>query len=56
LIGKYDATGRILVLPLNGHGDMNITLGNNLNTFSSALCLCQVLKARLTSQCGSYLD
>jgi len=38
LIGKYEAEGRILVLPLTGHGDLNITLGNNQNKFSGALC------------------
>jgi hypothetical protein len=38
LIGKYEAEGRILVLPLTGRGDMNITLGNNPNKFSGALC------------------
>jgi len=38
LIGKYEADGRIMVLPLTGRGDMNITLGNKPNTFSGALC------------------
>jgi len=38
LIAKYEAEGRLLVLPVTGHGDMNITLGNNPNKFSGALC------------------
>jgi hypothetical protein len=38
LMGKYEAAGRILVVPLTGNGDMNITLGNTPNTFSGALC------------------
>jgi hypothetical protein len=29
IIGKYEAEGRILLLPLNGKGDLNITLGKN---------------------------
>jgi hypothetical protein len=27
IIGNYESQGRILVLPLNGKGDINITLG-----------------------------
>lgn len=27
IIGKYEAEGKILLLPLNGKGDINITLG-----------------------------
>jgi ribonuclease D len=38
LIGKYEAEGRILVIPLTGRGDINITLGSNPNTFIGALC------------------
>jgi hypothetical protein len=38
LIGNYLANGRILVVPITGNGDMNITLGNIPNTFSDALC------------------
>ncbi|XP_065336775.1 uncharacterized protein LOC135937549 [Cloeon dipterum] len=28
LLGQYNVTGRVLLLPLRGHGDMNITLDN----------------------------
>jgi hypothetical protein len=27
IIGKYNVTGRILLLPILGNGDLNITLG-----------------------------
>jgi hypothetical protein len=27
IIGKYQSEGKILLLPLNGKGDINITLG-----------------------------
>jgi hypothetical protein len=27
IIGKYESEGRILLVPLNGKGDINITLG-----------------------------
>jgi hypothetical protein len=27
IIGKYESQGKILFLPLNGKGDINITLG-----------------------------
>jgi Haemolymph juvenile hormone binding protein (JHBP) len=27
LIGQYNVSGKVLLLPLRGHGDMNITLG-----------------------------
>jgi hypothetical protein len=37
IIGKYEAAGRILVLPLTGNGNINITLGNNAKTFTGAL-------------------
>jgi hypothetical protein len=28
IIGKYSVSGRILLLPITGNGDINITLGN----------------------------
>jgi hypothetical protein len=28
IIGRYNVNGRILVLPITGNGDINITLGN----------------------------
>jgi hypothetical protein len=28
ILGKYKAAGRVLVLPISGNGDINITLGN----------------------------
>jgi Haemolymph juvenile hormone binding protein (JHBP) len=29
LIGKYEASGRVLILPIAGKGDLNITMGNS---------------------------
>lgn len=31
IIGRYEAAGRILVLPLTGNGNINITLGTSLH-------------------------
>jgi hypothetical protein len=28
VIGKYNISGRVLLLPIAGNGDINITLGN----------------------------
>jgi hypothetical protein len=28
ILGKYNVAGRVLVLPISGNGDINITLGN----------------------------
>jgi hypothetical protein len=28
ILGKYRAAGRVLLLPISGNGDINITLGN----------------------------
>jgi hypothetical protein len=30
IIGKYEVNGRVLLLPITGNGDVNITLGNCL--------------------------
>jgi Haemolymph juvenile hormone binding protein (JHBP) len=27
LLGKYNVNGKVLVLPIKGNGDMNVTLG-----------------------------
>jgi hypothetical protein len=44
LIGKYDAKGRILLLPLNGNGDLNITLGKERNNYILSSCFGPYLK------------
>ena len=28
ILGKYNVAGRVLLLPISGNGDINITLGN----------------------------
>lgn len=35
LVGPYKISGRVLVLPIQGEGNSNITLGNGLNINSS---------------------
>jgi hypothetical protein len=44
IIGKYQVTGRVLLLPITGNGDINITLGNGRtdrrgNSWKSSLTL-----------------
>lgn len=34
LLGKYTVNGKVLVLPIKGSGDMNITLGEFKNLHS----------------------
>ncbi|XP_069681777.1 protein takeout-like isoform X2 [Periplaneta americana] len=35
IIGKYEVYGRLLLLPINGHGDINITLDNCRITYDA---------------------
>ena len=34
ILGKYDIKGRILILPITGKGDLNITLSKYKNMFT----------------------
>jgi hypothetical protein len=36
LLGKYNINGRILLLPISGDGDANVTLGKNFFSSSEA--------------------
>ncbi|PNF31910.1 hypothetical protein B7P43_G07901 [Cryptotermes secundus] len=42
IIGKYEAEGKLLLLPLNGKGDINITLVNAKLTVETDLTLKQI--------------
>jgi hypothetical protein len=37
MIGKYNVTGRVLLLPITGNGDINITLGNTVTLRQHAM-------------------